>query len=355
MDTASLKEYIFKNKRVEFILEQIKCGNIKYHSIKDFYSASNWDGDNPSAINVYNDKYLMIRDWTRQSEFDDMSDIISLVQYNRKCSFVDAVKYLHKILGLNYSPYQRKAVDKPDPLAIFKDAISRRRVVDVSEIQTISEEAINDFVPMLYIDWLREGIMPWARERFGLAYSYRHHRVVVPIRYWLDGSLVGFNERTTINNYEELGIHKYFLTPTYKKSLNLYGLWENREEIESKNVVVICESEKSVLKRYSRNDGTCVALQGKTLSDEQRRIILGLDVDEVVIALDNDVDINEVRHMCEQFYHIRNVSYMYDKWDLLGKKDSPMDADNKVYKFMFKHRVQYDSHEHDIYERSLTK
>lgn len=286
-----------------------------------------------------------------------MSDIISLVQYNKKCSFVDAVKYLHNILGLELTPYKKEEKkEKLDPLAIFKNVISRHRaIVDVAEIQAIKEETINDYVPLLYIDWLREGVMPWAAKKFGLAYSYKYHRVVIPIRYWLDGTLVGFNQRTTVENYEELGIRKYFLTASYRKSLNLYGLWENREEIEDKKTVVICESEKSVLKRYSRNDGTCVALQGKKLSDEQRRIIIGLNVNEVIIALDNDVPIEEVRHICEQFYHIRNVSYVKDRWNLLGDKDAPADAENKVYNFLIKHRVKYDESEHRKYLNSLKK
>lgn len=357
MDTTSLKEYIFNNNKVEFVLEKIGCKLIKYHSSKNFYSAANYNGDNTGAVNVYNTKYLLIHNWTRENEFDDVSDIISLTQYNKKCSFVDAVKYLHNILGLELTPYKKEEKkEKPDPLAVFENAINRHRaIVDVAEIQAIKEETINDYVPLLYIDWLREGIMPWAAKKFGLAYSYKYHRVVIPIRYWLDGTLVGFNQRTTVENYEELGIRKYFLTASYRKSLNLYGLWENREEIEDKKTVVICESEKSVLKRYSRNDGTCVALQGKKLSDEQRRIIIGLNVNEVIIALDNDVPIEEVRHICEQFYHIRNVSYVKDRWNLLGDKDAPADAENKVYNFLIKHRVKYDESEHQKYLNSLKK
>ena len=357
MDTTSLKEYIFNNNKVEFVLDKIGCKSIKYHSSKNFYSATNYNGDNTGAVNVYNTKYLLIHNWTRESEFNDVSDIISLVQYNKKCSFVDAVKYLHNILGLELTPYKKEEKkEKLDPLAIFKNVISRHRaIVDVAEIQAIKEEAINDYVPLLYIDWLREGVMPWAAKKFGLAYSYKYHRVVIPIRYWLDGTLVGFNQRTTVENYEELGIRKYFLTASYRKSLNLYGLWENREEIKDKKTVVICESEKSVLKRYSRNDGTCVALQGKKLSDEQRRIIIGLNVNEVIIALDNDVPIEEVRHICEQFYHIRNVSYVKDRWNLLGDKDAPADAENKVYNFLIKHRVKYDESEHQKYLNGLKK
>lgn len=357
MDTTSLKEYIFNNNKVEFVLDKIGCKSIKYHSSKNFYSATNYNGDNTGAVNVYNTKYLLIHNWTRESEFNDVSDIISLVQYNKKCSFVDAVKYLHNILGLELTPYKKEEKkEKLDPLAIFKNVISRHRaIVDVAEIQAIKEEAINDYVPLLYIDWLREGIMPWAAKKFGLAYSYKYHRVVIPIRYWLDGTLVGFNQRTTVENYEELGIRKYFLTASYRKSFNLYGLWENREEIEDKKTVVICESEKSVLKRYSRNDGTCVALQGKKLSDEQRRIIIGLNVNEVIIALDNDVPIEEVRHICEQFCRMRKVSYVKDRWDLLGEKDAPADAENKVYNFLMKHRVRYDESEHQKYLSGLKK
>jgi DNA primase len=357
MDTTSLKEYIFNNNKVEFVLEKIGCKSIKYHSSKNFYSAANYNGDNTGAINVYNTKHLLIHNWTRENEFDEVADIISLTQYNKKCSFVDAVKYLHNILGLELTPYKKEEKkEKPDPLAVFKNAISRHRcIVDVAEIQAINEEAINDYVPLLYIDWLREGIMPWAAKKFRLAYSYKYHRVVIPIHYWLDGTLVGFNQRTTVENYEELGIKKYFLTPSYKKSLNLYGLWENREEIERKKTVVICESEKSVLKRYSLNDGTCVALQGKKLSDEQRRIIIGLNVNEVIIALDNDVPIEEVRHMCEQFYHIKNVSYVKDRWDLLGDKDAPADAKNKVYNYLIKYRVKYDESEHQKYLNGIGK
>ena len=60
MDTTSLKEYIFNNNKVEFVLEKIGCKSIKYHSSKNFYSAANYNGDNTGAVNVYNTKHLLI-------------------------------------------------------------------------------------------------------------------------------------------------------------------------------------------------------------------------------------------------------------------------------------------------------
>ena len=355
MDTISLKKYIFENNKIEYILREIGCNHIQYHPNKEFYSCSNYNGDNQSAVNVKNNEYLGVINWTREKEFGGNSDIITLVQYNKSMSFVEAIKYIHKILDL---PFEFKKSVQPekkfDPLAIFKRVANRRRVVNVDDIQALEEELLNDFVPMLHIDWYKEGIMPWARDKFNLAYSYKRKRIVIPIYHWLTKELVGFNMRTTVPNYEEFGIPKYWITPTYQKSNNLYGLAENYDSIVSKKIVTVFESEKSTLKRFSLMDDTCVSLQGKTMSEEQARILIGLDA-EIVIALDKDVDINEVRFICEKFYHIRPVSYIYDKWDLLCEKDSPADKGNKIYQFLFKHRIKYDENEHKEYLRSLEK
>lgn len=354
MDVISLKQYIYENKKIEYVLEKIGCHHIKYHPIKEFYSCGNYNGDNIGAINIKNNEYLNVINYTREKDFDDNSDIITLVQYNKQCSFVEAIKYLHSILNLDYvwKNKSEKKEEKIDPLAIFKRIKCSKRRIDVSEIQTLNEDLLNDYIPLLHIDWLREGITERTRKKFGLTYSYKRKRVIIPMRYWLTGELLGINARTTVENYEELGIKKYFLTPSYQKSLNLYGLYENYDAIQEAGYVVIYESEKSVLKRDSLNDSTGVALSGHSISDEQARVLIGLNV-EIIIALDKDISIEETRHICEKFYRIRPVSYIYDKWDLLSAKDSSADANNKIYNFLFKHRIKYDEFEHREYLKSL--
>ena len=66
--------------------------------------------------------------------------------------------------------------------------------------------------------------------------------------------------------------------------------------------------------------------------------MIGLNVD-IVISMDKDVSINEVRYICEKFYGIRNVYYTYDKHDLLNPKDSIADAPKKIYDFIFKYKI----------------
>lgn len=371
MAIKALKEFIFKNDKIEYVLESIGCHHIKYHPVKSYYSCGNYNGDNTSAINVYNDEYLNVVNWTRQMEFDNRSDIITLTQYNRQCSFIDAVKYLYNLLGLKFKPGKRDEKDdkKHHPCAKFRRIRSARHRVDVSDIEDINvieDSVLDDYTPMLHIDWFKEGIAPWASDKFGICYSYKRNRVVIPHRYWLTGELLGMNMRTTVQDYEELGVSKYYLTPGMNKSINLYGLYENYESIQDAGYIILLEGEKSVLKMYSRdgheccewmgkygfNGKACVALSGKCLSDEQVDILIGLNV-EVIICLDKDVDINESRSLCERFYKSRRTSYIYDDFDMLKDKDSPADSSNETFSYLFKSRTRYTAKEHERYLKSL--
>lgn len=355
IDTISLKKYIVENNKIEFVLQEIGCHNIKYHPLKNYYTCSNYNGDNPTAINVFNDDYIKVVNWTRSKNFDKASDIITLIEYNKNCSFIEALKFLHKILELEYNGYSKKSEIKvKNPCELFKrikDSV-RGKGFDVNEINYLDEDLLDDFVPLLHINWFKESVMPWSADKFGLSYSYKRKRIIVPLRHWMTGKLLGTNMRTVIPDYAELGIKKFLITSSYPKSLNLFGLYENYESIQKAGYVVIFESEKSVIKRDSLNDSTCVALSGHTISEEQVRILIGLNVD-IVVALDKDIPIEEVRDICNKFYGVRNVYYIWDKWNLLSEKDSPADALNKIYQFLIKYKIKFDDKEHKEYLKGL--
>ena len=356
MTINELKEYVYNEDKIQYILEQLNCNNIKYNDKRETFSASFPDGDNPQGINIRNNQYLNYRSFSRGISYEDNQDLISLVETIKKMSFIEAVKYIHKILDMPFEfKKKEKQQKKYDPLDVFTRQLrSNKRIVNVEDIHVLDDKLIDDYVPMLHIDFFREGIMPWTRDKFDICYSYKNKRVVLPHKFWLTGQLVGFNMRTTISNYDAFGISKYYLSSGYNKQLNLYGLYENYESIQKAGYVVVTESEKSCLKRDSLGDSTVVALSGKNISDEQIRILIGLNV-EIVVGLDKDVDINEVRHICSKFYRIRPVSYIRDKWNLLDAKDSPTDKGNKIYQFLFKHRIKYDETEHSMYLKSLKK
>lgn len=357
MVALELKQFIYDNHKIEYILEDLGCTNIVFHPEKEFYSACQPDGNNPMGVVIKNCNGLNYYSYSRNIHIEEGQDIFNLIQDVKKIKFADAIKYTHKLLGLENS-YSPKKVEKTkfDLNAVFKKAKSkRRRICNIGEVEYLDEDLLNDYTPGLHISWFHEGIMAWTAKKFGLCYSYKQKRQIVPIRYWMDGRLVGTNARTTIENYEYFDIRKYYISKGYNKSANVYGFWENQESIEKAGYCVLYEAEKSVLKRDSLNDPTGLALQGHCMSENQFRILKSLNVREIVIAMDKDVPIEEVWSICDRFFLLANkkVSYIWDRYDLLGSKDSPADASNKIYNYLFKYRVTYDESKHKEYMKSL--
>lgn len=339
-DGKVLKQYIFENELVEKVLEEIGCEHIKYHRNKGYWSCTNPDGDNKFAVNIKNNKYLDVIDYTR--DLGSNADIFTLVQYSKSFDYIKAYDYICGILGVD-----------TDLLPKLEEKQSRKKnddEVDNKEEKLIvlDEKELSKYVPLLYIGWFREGIMPWTRNKFDLRYSYKENRIIIPLRHWETGELLGINARTTLEHYEDFGISKYKLTPSYRKSRNLYGLYENKQRILEKGYAVVYESEKSVLKRDSLNDPTGIALGGKFLSDKQAEILLSLKVD-IVISMDADVPLEEVLWMCDKLYQKngRNVYYTVDNHGLMGEKDSIADLRVREFNLIFSERVLYDEKERE--------
>ena len=362
MTCNEMKKYIFENNKIEFVLEKLGCHSIEFHPNENQYMAAFPDGDNKAGIVIKNNVKLNFYSYSRGINVDEERDIVYLVQKIKNVTFPKAVRFLHDLFGLKYvfntnKKNEPEKENKYNPLEIFEKNAGKskyRNVLDFS-YEALNEDVLDDFVPMIHIDIFREGIAPWTIKKFGLGYSYKFKRTIFPIRHCFTGELLGYNGRTSVENYDLFGIRKYYISPGYNKSMNLYGLWENYQDIEKADYIVIGESEKSVCKRDSLGDSTWVALQGKSISNEQVEIVLKLDIHEVVIALDKDAPIEEVWHICSKFFCHRKVSFIWDKYNLLGDKDSPADAKNKIYEFLFKYRITYNEQMHEKYEKSLKR
>jgi len=343
INANELKDYIIEEEKVGEVLSALGC-----HDIKEYQSEFRCalpEKRNKTAVCVKKDNLSTV---IRTSEGEVKGDIFTLAMRINGSSFGQANKYLHNIFGLRYkfNPKGKDNSSKEDPLFIFRKVKKSKYIVN-QDIPIFDENELKEYIALPHIDWIREGIMPFACKRFNIGYSYDRKRIVIPERKWDggDNEFIGISGRTVIPNYDILDIPKYTkLSQTYFKGKNVYGLNENYQTIQEQGYVIIFESQKSVLKRYSRKDGTGVAIGGCDITPEQVRILIGLNVD-VIVALDNGIDINHIRQQCDKFYPIRNVSYIYDKWKLLGDKESAADQKNEIYKFLLKHRIQYDENE----------
>lgn len=350
IDINKLKEYIIDKDKIEFILESIGCHDIKEYTKE--YRSGLPEHKNKTAVAI-NKETLSAKIFQSDSNII-RGDIITLIMHVKNLSFPQANKYLHDILGLKYENRFKKKNDKKtsNPLDIFTK-IKKRRTVNVYDFDIYGEEILDDFIPNPHISLIRDdGIMIWTCNDFNIGYSPKHKRICFPERYWSGdkNTYIGVMGRTVIKEFEILGISKYMPIDGlgFPKSMNLYGLQENYKYIQEAGYVTVCEGQKSVLRRHSRNDKTCVAIGSHDVSDEQCRILISLNVD-IVICFDKDISLQHIRYTCNKFYQTRNVYYIYDKWDILNKKDSPCDAEDKIYKIMFKYRNKYDEKEYQNY------
>ena len=96
-------------------------------------------------------------------------------------SFIDSIKYLHNLLGVEFKSKDFKPKEKHiiNPLWVFERLIGNSQYYNCNEIQYLNESLLNDYIPILYIDWLKEGIMPWSAKKFNIAYSYKNKRIIM--------------------------------------------------------------------------------------------------------------------------------------------------------------------------------
>lgn len=359
MTSSEIKEYIYENNKIEMILEGIECHHIVDHG--DYISCGNIDGDNVGAINVFKNKYLNVIDYTRN--LGDKSDIFTLIEYNLKKmnkphKFKDSVIFVHNILHLDigYTYIKHDTNDIQESiLSVFTHAQSSKMLESAVNDDLYNEIDKIDFVPYVHIDFFREGIIKKTIEKFGLGYSFSRKRTIIPIRYWKNGKVIAYNMRSSVKNCEQFGIRKYMLTKGYHKQHNVYGYYENKKSINNSHHVSIFEAEKSVLKLDSYMDGTGLALSGHVLSNYQVGAVLKLDINEVTICMDKDVSILDVLGMCEKFYPYIKVSFIYDKNNVLGDKDSPIDKGINTYRNLYKNRIIYNEKWHEAYLNELNR
>lgn len=351
MNAVELKNYIIENDKIEDILIALGCHKLRRNDNEIRCALPNHN--NPTSVRV---KLDTLSTTVFSDDMPSKGDIYTFIMDLKKIKFIDSIKLIHNILGLEFSKFNKEPeVNKIDLLSVFKMAksIANAQVYKKQELEVL-EEISNEYIFLPHINWLREGILPFACKRFNIGYDIRSKRILIPHRLWCggDNDYVGIIGRTTIKNYDLLDIPKYYPLVPYPKSMNVYGLQENYKTIQEKGVVSVFESEKSVLKRYSKKDGTAVAVCGSDISNQQVSILLSLNVD-IVIQMDKGVTLQHIRSLCEKFYLFRTVYYVYDYNNLLEPKESPADAESKIYDTLFDNKILYDEKEHQLYLKGL--
>lgn len=334
MDIKKLKRIIFEQNKVEYILNEIGCKNIVRHD--NYYSCSNYNGDNKIAINQYFDtEYLNCENHTRDIRYNkntnNKTSIIDLVCYNKNFNLFQCIKYLCEILGLDYYSLQNDD-DLPESLKILQmleDMSGGEYDEENSKpLKPINEKILTYYKPYVNNMFYSDNISYETQKEFEIGYDDSTNCITIPIRDEL-GNLVGVKGRYLDKTLKE---NKYTYIEKCARSKVLYGLYKSYNFIKKEGVVYIGESEKFVEQMFSMGYYNCIATGGKKISKNQKIKIASLGVD-IVFCFDKDVTKEEIIDIAS-YFEGTNVYMMYDKDNILNEKESPTDNKEKWEKLL---------------------
>lgn len=336
MKAQDLKEFILENSYVEQILEDIGCKSIKQHS--NYFSAVNPDGDARSIV-VYLNENLVTINYTRSITKNKRStDIFDLVAFYKDCSFPEALRYVHNLLGLDYYQEKEEPCESLQILKMLKDMASGNDDYDNEPVKPIPEEILSYYLPYGNVMLEDDGISLETQREFEIMFDPQTNSICFPIRDEL-GTLIAVKARrfkytpsTPMDKRrfpDELSEDecKYFFIQPGAKSQVLYGLYKNSKAIQRQGIVYIGESEKFTLQLYDMGYFG-VSTGGSKVSKRQVEMLTRLGV-KICFCFDKDVTEEELQSIADMFLDGIDIYAIIDQDNILDEKESPSDNPQK--------------------------
>lgn len=272
----------------------------------------------------------------------------------------EAVDYIARKFG--YSPNVAEDVNKLD---IEKDLIilnnyDRIKNIDISTQQIELKEYDGYFLKNLprphILGWEAEGISKSIMDNHNICFDPLNNGIVIP-HYDINNRLIGIRERTLIKEQAEK-YGKYMPARiagtmyNHPLSYNLYNLNNSKDNIKTLKKAIVFEGEKSTLQYssfFGEQNDISVASCGSAFIAYQAWLLIQQGAEEIIIGYDKQFQkigdkefqklIKNLKNIHKRFGQYVQISFLFDKKDLLGYKDSPTDRGADVFLELFKERV----------------
>lgn len=223
--------------------------------------------------------------------------IFDIIMGARDCDFKKAFEYVLDFKGVKNSSVRREKgivvgkikLEDTDFLEKHLSKIEDKHI----ELPTYDKGVLKVFSNYYPSVWEDEGLSVEEMELFGVRMYFNQMRAILPHRN-MNGDLIGIRGRAFFQKDIEDG-KKYMpitiqgLTYRFPTGLTLYGLYENTENIKRAKKCVLFEGEKSVIKYgsyFGRDNNIALATLGTNITSYQRKTIVDLGVEEVIVAYD---------------------------------------------------------------------
>ena len=291
-------------------------------------------------------------------------DIYDFIIKNKKLEGIDftlfqAIQFVITFFNLAISNenfvYSNEEVGDWQILNKYEQNSSQEKQEKIIEFKFYDDKILK-YLPRPKIPmWLKEGISQEAMDNCGIAFDPVSWGIVIP-HYNIDGKLIGIRERTLIKEEEENGKYKpailNYQMYNHPLGFNLYNLNNSKDNIRKIKKAIVFEGEKSCLlyqSYFGIDNDISVAVCGSNLTNYQVQLLKSLDVEEIVIAFDKQFKeigdkewkgwTKKLTEINKKYSSIVQISFMFDKEDLLGYKDAPIDRSPEIFTQLFERRV----------------
>ena len=285
--------------------------------------------------------------------------------YTECNDYFDVYQLLQKMLKLRNLPDDFNSIfhiitsqvdviiDKIQNLKQYQSIADRYNVKNFQpQFKEYDKKVLDNYASLYPQIWIEEGISISSMKKFGIKINIPKEQIVIPHKD-IDGKLIGIRVRNlnplSVENgakYMPAKINNIYYT--HPLMYNLYGIYENRENIKKYKMAWILEGEKSVLKCDRWYPNSCaVASCGDKVNKFQINLLLKLGVRDITICYDRmndnyseDVEYyNRLVKMCKKYSKYVNLYFIFDKQHILNYKDAPVDSGKDTFEKLLKERI----------------
>lgn len=293
----------------------------------------------------------------------DIFELISKVMILRSqphVSLYTSIKYVAKRFGFAAIDEENDFFQPLDDWKIIdKYHKIRKPEPTVSNIVLPEYDAnILRYLPKPIIkDWVKEGISLEALKYNQIGYYPSDEQITIP-HFDENGRFIGLRGRFLGKQQAEyFGKYRpvYINNKLYNHPLgyNLYNLNNSKYNIQRFKKAIIFEGEKSVLlyqSYFGFNNDISVACCGSSISLYQIQLLLKFQPNELIVAFDRQFQsigdeeykrwVNHLKNIYNTYNKFINISFIFDKYNLLGYKDAPVDKGKEVFLQLYERRIR---------------
>lgn len=299
--------------------------------------------------------------YTGCGSFDIFELTISVfsIQKHIDIDLNDAIRYIATRFGIFIQKEDANGYNTEDwKILNIYDKIKNIEIknyhIELKEFDPIILSRLNYNVKIT--PWLREGMTQEVLNRALIGYFPGDAQITIP-HFDANNRFIGLRGRALCEEeaekygkYRPIKINKEWYN--HPLGMNLYGYNWNKNHIKDIGKAIIYESEKSVLLHASYfgwDNNISVACCGSNISMYQIQLLLDLNVNEIIIALDRqfkeigDAEWKQLTNNFKKIYmrykNYATISFIFDEHKITNYKSSPIDEGPEKFLTLFKERV----------------